>query len=682
MLTCHMLTGVKFLRHQHQTIMSSPLQALVATARDEMQRLVRAKTPQTAAQKDEREDTIYGWMEKNEGEWDQFEESNVRPSLMSGVDGARYELNRKVARKRYEEINTDLVEMTKLLPQLTIDMDATESCDGVVVLSTEITQALSDAHVIELLKKAPDPPFSFKQSAWPAEVKQAPALEMKWEALYRVQWTKLVPDLQAYLLDRKHKPHRRNFKKKWQDFTFDDVDILETPSTSDEDETEVGQTPDTSAGLSYPQMKTFERIKEHVRYDENTGMMHFVAFNAPDLGMRYVCRRIMTDRAKLRTAFNIYWHENSVGAHRRATSLHRRLSEVFLGLSRRALESLITQTELHQLSLKSGTFQKVTNPLQSSRPMEHVQIDLFMIDKRVYANMICHFTKFCWCKEIKNKRSTTIISFCEDVFMVWGHPTIVQSDNGTEFDNSDFRVYCRKSNMVWRASRAYRPQTNGAIERLNKTLKGAMKSAWVISQKMTTEDLMKIVEAYNKCVHSITGYTPFELLTGRRPEWVPHMSDATVNGAMEYAMRRDLFTRFTEANPSISKQWVQDNLPTILSDEVWWLHYWNEFADGVVTIQPPDRFTDTPVVVNVGTGEFVVDTPDKEGNVPDVPVAEVVTISPFKKRPPEGLDDASILPEGAKRARTTTTKPTEPPRTLTRKRVGVPPPGEEFMIGV
>ena len=204
-----------------------------------------------------------------------------------------------------------------------------------------------------------------------------------------------------------------------------------------------------------------------------------------------------------------------------------------------------------------------------------------------------------------------------------------------------------------------------------------MKSAWVISQKMTTEDLMKIVEAYNKCVHSITGYTPFELLTGRHPEWVPHMSDATVNGAMEYAMRRDLFTRFTEANPSISKQWVQDNLPTILSDEVWWLHYWNEFADDVVTIQPPDRFTDTPVVVNVGTGEFVVDTPDKEA---DVPVAEVVTLSPFKKRPPEGLDDASILPAGAKRARTTT-KPTEPPRTLTRKRVGAPPPGE-MMIAV
>ena len=82
--------------------------------------------------------------------------------------------------------------------------------------------------------------------------------------------------------------------------------------------------------------------------------------------------------------------------------------------------------------------QKVSNPLRTSRPMEHLQIDLF--DMISYANqnkwnryvlmVIDCFSKYAWAIPITEKTGANVANAMQEIFFREGPPQILQSDNG------------------------------------------------------------------------------------------------------------------------------------------------------------------------------------------------------------------------------------------------------------
>ena len=66
-----------------------------------------------------------------------------------------------------------------------------------------------------------------------------------------------------------------------------------------------------------------------------------------------------------------------------------------------------------------------------------------------------------------------------------------------------------------KVSSAYHPQTNGLDERLNQTLQRAL-SKLVDEQNDWDCFLPSVVFAYNTSRQSSTGFTPFELMYGRK----------------------------------------------------------------------------------------------------------------------------------------------------------------------
>ena len=130
------------------------------------------------------------------------------------------------------------------------------------------------------------------------------------------------------------------------------------------------------------------------------------------------------------------------------------------------------------------------------------------------------FTKFVVAAPIRNKEAQTVAKvIVERIFLVWGLSTELLSDCGKEFENEILTEICKLLGVHKLRTSGYRPQSNGAIERWHRRFNSIL--AKIVSEQQTDwSSYVAYVEAcYNASVHSVTGFSPFFLMTGRDPKW-------------------------------------------------------------------------------------------------------------------------------------------------------------------
>ena len=91
------------------------------------------------------------------------------------------------------------------------------------------------------------------------------------------------------------------------------------------------------------------------------------------------------------------------------------------------------------------------------------------------------------------------------------------SDNAQYFNSEFFQSVCKILNVENQFTTTYHPQTNGQVERYNRTLKSAIKS--YLDDHPLDWDLYTpaLTYAYNCQPHSSTSLAPFELVLSRPP---------------------------------------------------------------------------------------------------------------------------------------------------------------------
>ena len=91
-----------------------------------------------------------------------------------------------------------------------------------------------------------------------------------------------------------------------------------------------------------------------------------------------------------------------------------------------------------------------------------------------------------------------------------------QSDNGKAFVGDLTKELMKRSHIAQAHSTTYHPQTNGLVERQNRSLVNMLRV--YCSRYMTDWDkyLPQVVGAYISTQHSTTGISPFMMLTGRQ----------------------------------------------------------------------------------------------------------------------------------------------------------------------
>jgi hypothetical protein len=141
--------------------------------------------------------------------------------------------------------------------------------------------------------------------------------------------------------------------------------------------------------------------------------------------------------------------------------------------------------------------------------------------------------------------AATAASFIfNDVICRHGCPVILQSDQGSHFINELWDRLTTRFGIEHRVSSPYHPQTNGLVERLNRTLKECLKRLALArgSERLWDEDCAAVAFACRTTLkQEATGYTSFYLLYGRQARHpfaaqevdAIHRSDEDLRGAID-----------------------------------------------------------------------------------------------------------------------------------------------------
>jgi hypothetical protein len=117
---------------------------------------------------------------------------------------------------------------------------------------------------------------------------------------------------------------------------------------------------------------------------------------------------------------------------------------------------------------------------------------------------------------IRNQEATTVAKILVDqVFCRHGMPLQILTDLGKNFESQLFAEMCRCLSVDKIRTTAYKPSTNGNIERFHGTLNSIL-SRWVAeNQRDWDEKLNAVSFVYRNSVSEATGFTPFYLMHGR-----------------------------------------------------------------------------------------------------------------------------------------------------------------------
>lgn len=130
-----------------------------------------------------------------------------------------------------------------------------------------------------------------------------------------------------------------------------------------------------------------------------------------------------------------------------------------------------------------------------------------------------YLTKYCEAIAVPAiTAEATADAFLKLIVLRHGAPRFFLTDQGSNFNSSLVKEICRLCNTRKLSTTAYHPQTDGLVERFNKTL--AILLSMYVNEHHTDWDvyLPFIVFTYNTSVQESTKYSPFALLYGREPQ--------------------------------------------------------------------------------------------------------------------------------------------------------------------
>ena len=127
-----------------------------------------------------------------------------------------------------------------------------------------------------------------------------------------------------------------------------------------------------------------------------------------------------------------------------------------------------------------------------------------------------YFSKWPEARAVNNIKADVVAKFIyEEIICRHGVPQEILSDRGSSFVNKVIDELCQTYQTKHRLTSPYRPQTNGMVERFNRTLGECIAKLSYDNEKEWDHFLEATLLAYRTKIHKTTGYTPFYLVHGR-----------------------------------------------------------------------------------------------------------------------------------------------------------------------
>ena len=165
-------------------------------------------------------------------------------------------------------------------------------------------------------------------------------------------------------------------------------------------------------------------------------------------------------------------------------------------------------------------------PLQSivtERPLQLVATDILgplpeSPTGNLYILVVAdYFTRYVEAYPLPNQEATTVASrLVDEFFLRFSPPEQLHSDQGRNFESAVIAETCKLLGIVKSRTTPYHPQSDGLVERFNRTLLDMLAKAVTDRPFEWEQHLRRLCFAYNSSTHPTTGYAPFTLMFGRQ----------------------------------------------------------------------------------------------------------------------------------------------------------------------
>ena len=161
-----------------------------------------------------------------------------------------------------------------------------------------------------------------------------------------------------------------------------------------------------------------------------------------------------------------------------------------------------------------------------------------------------YFSKWTEAFPMNNKCADTVADILvENIILRFGMPLVIHSDQGREFENGLMKSLCTLLGCTKTCTAPYHPESDGMIERFNRTC-FMMLSMFVNDRQDNWNELLPFVmHAYRTSVHESTGYSPFRLMMGEECSLPQDVSTAELRTKRE-----------NDVAPHPFATWVRDAL--------------------------------------------------------------------------------------------------------------------------
>ena len=103
----------------------------------------------------------------------------------------------------------------------------------------------------------------------------------------------------------------------------------------------------------------------------------------------------------------------------------------------------------------------------------------------------------------------------DEVFRRYGVPDVIHTDQGPEFESLLIKSLCEELGVQKTRTTPYHPESDGLVERANRTIIGMLRTMVDDHQRNWDKVLPKVLWAYLVTEHSSTGFTPGRVFLGR-----------------------------------------------------------------------------------------------------------------------------------------------------------------------
>ena len=146
--------------------------------------------------------------------------------------------------------------------------------------------------------------------------------------------------------------------------------------------------------------------------------------------------------------------------------------------------------------------------------------------------LIDYFSKWAEAYPMRKQEATTVANILVNrVLCHFGAPGQIVTDQSANFQSALFKDLCARLGTDQVSTTAYKPATNGFVERFHRMLNSMLGKAVSQNQRDWDEHLPAVMAAYRATVQVSTGYTPNHLFLGR--ENLPQLTSSLVLHRLE-----------------------------------------------------------------------------------------------------------------------------------------------------